>query len=302
MNLAPRTMGGLPARTGKPRIGLALGGGGARGLAHLAILEALEEEGFAPAVIAGTSIGAIFGAGAAAGLSARHMRAHVEEVLSERYALVRQLLSVRPRPIDHLFRLLPLRSALLDAEALLEALLPSRLPAMMEGLQVPLAIVATDFYAQDAVVIREGPLRQAVAASIALPVIFGPVVIGGRALLDGGLVDPLPFELVREGADITIAVDVSGAARERTSASGPRALEALLSASQILQRSIIREKLRSSRPDILIDGLSEGVGVLEFHRFREILTAAEAAKDVLKRQLERVLSADTLEPRDGPQR
>lgn len=294
MSLVPTRQAPPPARIRQPRIGLALGGGGARGLGHLVVLEALEEMGLQPATISGTSIGAIFGAGAAAGLPARYMRAHVEELLSERYGLIRQLFSARPRPVDRLFNLFPMRSALLDAEVMLELLLPSRLPATMEQLDVPLAIVATDFYAQEAVVMRTGPLRRAIAASIALPVIFSPVMIDGRALLDGGLVDPLPFELVRDGADITIAVDVSGAAGRPNDDAGPRAFEALFSASQILQRSIVREQLRSHRPDILVDTASEGVGVLDFHRFREILAAAEPAKEKLKRQLERVLSADTV--------
>jgi NTE family protein len=283
------------AKRSHPRIGLALGGGGARGLAHLVALEVLEEMGLPPAKIAGTSIGAIFGAGAAAGFSARYMRAHVEELLSERYALLRQIFSARPRPVDRLFNLFPMRAALLDAQVLLDLLLPSRLPATIEELQVPMSIVATDFYAQEAVVLTEGPLNTAIAASIALPAIFSPVMIQGRCLLDGGLVDPLPFELVKDGVDLTIAVDVSGAPRQPADDAGPRAMEALFSASQILQKSIIREKLRSHRPDILVDAACGGVGVLDFHRYREILEAAEPARDALKRQLERVLSADTVD-------
>jgi len=273
-------------------LGLALGGGGARGLAHLVALEALEEMGLPPTKIAGTSIGAIFGAGAAAGLSAKYMRAHVEELLSERYALLRQLFSARPRPVDRLFHFLPMRAALLDAEALLELLLPSRLPERVEDLLIPMSIVATDFYAQEAVVLTEGSLNKAIAASIALPLIFSPVQLDGKSLLDGGLVDPLPFELVKDGVDLTVAVDVSGAAPQPADDAGPRAFEALFCASQILQRSIVREKLRAHRPDILVDAVSEGIGVLDFHRYREILAAAEPAKDALKRQLERVLSAE----------
>lgn len=286
----------------QPRLGLALGGGGARGLAHLVALEVLEEMGLPPTKIAGTSIGAIFGAGAAAGLPAKYMRAHVEELLSERYALIRQLFSARPRPVDRLFNLFPMRAALLDAETLLDLLLPSRLPATIEELQVPMSIVATDFYGQEAVVLTSGPLNKAVAASIALPVIFSPVQIDGRSLLDGGLVDPLPFELIKDGVDLTIAVDVSGAARRPADDAGPRAFEALFSASQILQRSIIREKLRSHRPDILVDVASEGIGVLDFHRYRDILAAAEPARDALKRQLERVLSAETVDVALAPTR
>ena len=287
------------AKRSHPRIGLALGGGGARGLAHLVALEVLEEMGLPPTKIAGTSIGAIFGAGAAAGFSARYMRAHVEELLSERYALIRQIFSARPRPVDRLFNLFPMRAALLDPQVLLDLLLPSRLPATIEELQVPMSIVATDFYAQEAVVLTQGPLNTAIAASIALPAIFSPVQIQGKCLLDGGLVDPLPFELVKDGVDLTIAVDVSGAPRQPADDAGPRAMEALFSASQILQKSIIREKLRSHRPDILVDAACGGVGVLDFHRYREILAAAEPARDALKRQLERVLSADTVEVTAG---
>jgi NTE family protein len=278
-----------------PRIGLALGGGGARGLAHLVALEVLEELGLTPVAIAGTSIGAIFGAGAAAGLSAAHMRAHVEEVLSQRYALMRQIISARAPPMQRLFNLVPMRAALLDPEALLDLVLPSRLPATFEGLKVPLEVTATDFYSQEAIVIGEGPLRRAVAASIALPVIFQPVRMTGHLLMDGGLVDPLPFSRLSQVADIVIAIDVSGAGRgEPTATTGPGAIEALLAASQILQRSIVREKLRSVRPDILIDMPSEGFGVLEFHRWKEILAAAEPIRDLLRRQIGRVLAAETV--------
>ncbi|MEZ5816460.1 MAG: patatin-like phospholipase family protein [Hyphomicrobiaceae bacterium] len=299
MNLESPTPSTAVARVHKPRVGLTLGGGGARGFAHLAVLEVLEELDIKPVKIAGTSIGAIFGAGAAAGFSARYMRAHVEELLSERYALVRQLLSARPRPIDRLFNLFPMRAALLDAEVLLELLLPSRLPSTIEELAVPMSIVATDFYAQEVVVLREGPLRKAIAASIALPVIFGPVQIDGKSLLDGGLVDPLPFELVKDDVDLTIAVDVSGAAPRADDEAGPRAFEALFSATQIMQKSLIREKLRSHTPDILIDAATEGVGVLDFHKYWDILAATEPAKDELRRKLERVLAAETVYPSKG---
>lgn len=276
----------IQATPSAPRIGITLGGGGARGLAHIVALEALEELGLVPSAIAGTSIGAVFGAASAARLTTREMRAHVEEILSERLSLVRQLLSVRPKPIDHLLSIFPLRTALLDAEALLEALLPSRLPTAMDALSIPLWIVATDFYAQERVVITSGPLRRAIAASIALPVIFQSVSLDGRSLLDGGLVDPLPFDLIQGAIDISVAVDVSGAARKPTDEHGPRAWEALVSSSQILQRSIVKARLRSDQPDILIETGSEGVGVLDFHRYTEIVDAATPAKERLKRQLD----------------
>jgi NTE family protein len=290
----PRTTT-LPS--GLPKLGLVLGGGGARGLAHIVAMEALEELGLKPVAVAGTSIGAMFGAAVAAGLSAAHMRAHVEETFSQRYALVRQLLSVRAPPMEHLLNLLPMRSALLDPEALLDLVLPSRIPATFAGLDTPLEVIATDFHAQERVVLGEGSLKRAIAASIALPVIFQPVTLTGRVLMDGGLVDPLPFDRLTGKADVIIAIDVSGAGSEPGDAAIPGAIESLISSSQILQRSIVREKLRSGRPDILIDMPSRSFGVLEFHRWKEILEVAEPAKEQLKRQLARVLSAETVRER-----
>ncbi len=280
--------------TSGPRIGLVLGGGGARGIAHIVAIEALEELGLKPAAIAGTSIGAMFGAAQASGLSAAYMRAHLDETFSQRYALIRQLFSVRAPPVERLLNLLPMRNALLDAEALLELVLPMRIPETFADLERPLKIVATDFYAQEALVITSGPLKQAIAASIALPVIFQPVTVNGRVMMDGGLVDPLPFDRLATETDIVIAIDVSGAGREEEQGKGPGPIEALTSASLILQRSIIREKLQAQRPDVLIDMPSRGFGVLEFHRWREILEIATPAKEQIKRQLDRILSSETV--------
>lgn len=273
----------------QPTIALALGGGGARGLAHVLMIEALEELDVRPVVIAGTSIGAVFGAAYAAGLSAKLIRAHTEEILGQRFEFVRHLLSARADPVQKLFNFLPLRSALLNPAALLELLLPSRMPKDFAGLAIPLEVVATDFYAQTQVVLKEGSLAQAIAASMALPAIFQPVTVDGRQLMDGGLVNPLPFDLIAGRANITVAIDVSGAAREADGSNGPRAMEALFAATQILQRSIVREKLKSMRPDIYIDVDVYAFHALEFHKLRDVLAAAAPAKEALKRELGRVL-------------
>jgi NTE family protein len=272
-----------------PTIALALGGGGARGLAHILMIEALEELNIRPVVIAGTSIGAVFGAAYAAGLSASLIRAHTEETLGQRFDFVRNLLNARADPVQKLFNFLPLRSALLNPAALLELILPSRVPKDFSGLSIPLEVVATDFYAQTQVVLKEGPLAPAVAASRALPAIFQPVTLEGRQLMDGGLVNPLPFDLIAGRADITVAIDVSGAAREPDGAGGPRAMEAVFAATQILQRSIVREKLKSMRPDIYIDVDVYAFHALEFHRLKDVLAAAAPAKEALKQELARVL-------------
>jgi NTE family protein len=258
------------------------------------MLEALEELNVRPIVIAGTSIGAVFGAAYAAGMSAKLIRAHTEETLGQRFDFVRQLLNARADPIQRLFNFLPLRSALLNPESLLDLLLPARVPKDFSKLSIPLEIVATDFYAQTPVVLKDGNLRQAIAASMALPAIFQPVTIGGRPLMDGGLVNPLPFDLLAGRADVTVAIDVSGAAREPEGANGPRAFEAIFSATQILQRSIVREKLKASQPDVYIDVDVYAFHALQFHRFRDVLAAAAPAKAALQRQLGRILGSITI--------
>jgi NTE family protein len=119
-------------------------------------------------------------------------------------------------------------------------------------------------------------------------------VIEGRVLVDGGLVNPLPFDLLKGDADITVAIDVSGAARGPGKRPKPSAIEVLMASSQILQRSIVREKLQATQPDIYIDVAVDAFTVLDFLRFRDVLKAAIPAKEQLKRQLGRILSAQTL--------
>lgn len=279
----------------RPSIALALGGGGARGLAHILMLEVFDELGLKPKVIAGTSIGALFGAAYASGLSARLIKAHTEEVLSQRFGLTRYLLSARSEPVQRFLNILPLRSSLLKPEVLLDLMLPSKVARDFAHLAIPLKVVATDFYAQEQIVLDSGDLRSAIAASMALPALFTPVTRDDRVLMDGGLVNPLPFDVLKGAADITVAIDVSGAALGPGKRLQPTAFTALVSSSQILQRSIVREKLKAQQPDIYIDVEVDEFHVLEFHRFKQVMTAAGQCKDKLKRQLERVLASQTVE-------
>lgn len=282
-----------PASTG-PSIALALGGGGARGLAHVPILEAFDELGIRPKVIAGTSIGAIFAAAYASGLSGKQIRAHTYEVLRKRMDLVRDLYSARVRNKGGFLNALAPRPAFLSAEKLLDIILPPRIPRDFAHLTTPLKVVASDFYAQESVVFDSGALRPAVAASMALPVIFQPMVIEGRVLIDGGLVNPLPFDIVSDEADLTVAVDASGAPVRRPDQAIPKAWETLFAANFIFERSIIREKLRTRQPDLYIDAGTSRFQILDFLKIDEILAAAEPAKERVKAQLSRLLEAQTL--------
>ncbi|MEL6372728.1 MAG: patatin-like phospholipase family protein [Pseudomonadota bacterium] len=285
----PITIRPTTAISSGPRLSLTLGGGGARGLAHLVIIEALEEFGVRPALIRGCSIGAMFGAAYAGGLSAAFMRAHLEEMLGRRFDLVRQLITARSNPVRHVLNLLPVRGALLNAESLLDLVLPSTYPSTFEDLDVPLEIVATDFDAQAPHVFRTGPLTPAVAASIAIPALFSPVRIDGVYYLDGGLVDALPFDRSDSAYDIAIAIDVIGKGRERDANAPPSAIEALVGASHILQAAVVRNKLKWSTPDLYLDAACSRYSALSFHRFSEIIEAAAPVKDEFKRRLEPLL-------------
>jgi NTE family protein len=288
-------MEALPPRDSrKPTIGLALGGGGARGLAHILMLEAFEELGIRPKVIAGTSIGAIFGAAFASGLTAREIRAHTEEALTGRFDLLRDLISARAPGFARIWNLFSASNALLAPDILLDVVLPSRVARDFASLPIPLKIVASDFYGLEPVVFTTGPLRRAVAASMALPVVFEPVMVEGRALIDGGLTNPLPFDLLFGEADIVVAIDVSGTPVPNAKRPHPTALEALFASSFLFERSIVREKLKVRQPDIYIDAGTGAFQVLDFLKVREVLAAAEPAKAKLKAKLERVLSAETL--------
>ncbi|MFV0368384.1 MAG: patatin-like phospholipase family protein [Hyphomicrobiaceae bacterium] len=278
----------------RPRIGLALGGGGARGLAHIPALEAFDELGIKPDIIAGTSIGAIYGGAYASGIAARDLRAHTTDVLTQRLGLMRELFNARSQAVNKVLRFFNARSALLDPHALLDIVMPPETAIDFADLEIPIKIVATDFYEQTAVVFTSGSVKRAIAASMALPVVFEPIVIDGVAMIDGGLSNPLPFDLISEDADIIVAVDVTGAPAPSPHRDYPSAFEVLFSSPFIFERTIVQEKLKSCRPDILIEGGTSHFQTLDFLKVEEILSAAEPVKDKLKMHLERVLASETL--------
>lgn len=187
------------------RVGLALGSGGARGAAHVGVLKVLEREGIKVSAIVGSSIGAMVGGAYAAGLPLPRIE---EEWLStNRAKLLRSLLPTFPR-------------AGLSSGAGLRGYLREILGDMrIEELPIPFAAVATDLDTGEAVVLRSGPLVDAIRASTAIPGVFQPVRWEGRLLVDGGMTEPLPVRICRElGADVVIAVDTNPAPRPTTPA------------------------------------------------------------------------------------
>lgn len=179
------------SRPRPPVIGLALGGGGALGAAHVGVLKALRESGLAPPVVAGTSAGALIGAAYAAGLPV----AQIEDAV--RAADWSTFGRVRPSP----------RVSLLDSAALLDTLERLGGDPLIEELPRRFAAVATDLRTRREVVLDRGRLGVALRASIAVPGVFSPILLGDRVLVDGGLVANLPVTAARGlGATFVIAV------------------------------------------------------------------------------------------------
>jgi NTE family protein len=135
-------------------------------------------------------------------------------------------------------------------------------------------------------VLDEGELAPAIQASMSLPGVFTPVTMGENVLIDGGAVNPVPFDLLPSDCDLTIAVDVIGR-RDAGPDRMPSLQEAIFNTFQIMERSIVREKLRNSSPDIYIEIEISNIRALEFYKADQVFKQAQTAKDQLKRELEK---------------
>ena len=271
-------------------VALALGGGGARGLAHIVVAEALDEMGVKPVAIAGTSIGAIIGAGYAAGMSGREMRRYAIHIAHNRTDVMRRMMRARAGKLRHLFGGGLGDATRLDAELLCEQFLPESLPDDFSGLSIPLMVIASDLYRRREVMFSKGLLRRALAASISLPTIMRPVEYDGQVLVDGGATNPLPFEHLRGLADIVVAVDISGPiSADRREV--PNALECLYATVLVMTNSIISEKLRHGAPDLLLQPKVGAFRALGFLQASAILRAADPAKAEFKEKLAKLIDA-----------
>ncbi|MDB5649263.1 MAG: patatin [Hyphomicrobiales bacterium] len=268
-----------------PTIALALGAGGARGLAHVAVLEALDDLGLPPVEIAGTSMGAILGAAYAAGLTGREIRAHLLGLLRDRAGVMSLLLRARIGRFKDLFSGGFSNPVLIDGEVFLDLFWPKAVPDRFEELKLPFTAVATDFAGRCETAFNSGPLAPAVAGSMAIPGLVKPVMANGRILVDGGAVNPLPFRGLLSRADLVIACDVTGGpVADRAGAPSP--FEAMFGTAQIMQNAITSEMLKVSRPDILLVPAVQGFRVLDFFKAAQILAAAEPLRDEIKRAID----------------
>lgn len=281
-----------------PRIGLALGSGGAGGLAHILMLEVFDELGIRPHHIAGTSIGAIIGALYAAGLPGSRIRGIAADLVVRDGDTWREVFRKRDRVFSwaRLVRPRFSRGGLVSAEDFLASLYAPVAQRCFEELPIPLSVVATDLWAREAVVYDKGPFRPAVEASAALPGLMTPVELDNRVLIDGGAVNPLPWDVLPADCDVTVAVDVTGS-RTRTDDLSP--FEAVFNTFIIMQGSIAGAKRAHAAPDIYVDSGISDIRALEFHRIEEVLVQAESARGELKRQLSRLPGVAPAESPNG---
>jgi len=261
-----------PPTTPKPlKIGLALGGGAARGFAHIGVIKVLEAQGLAPDFIAGTSAGAVVGALYAAGSDGFELQklAHrLDEAKISDWSL----------PDRGVFKGESLQQFVNDAVG----------QRPLEGLKKPFAAVATDLQSGESIVFRTGNTGMAVRASATVPGIFRPVTINGHEYVDGGLASLVPVRAVRQmGADVVIAVDISA---HPGSQPVRGTLDILLQTFTIMGQNLARYELRDA--DIVIRPQVDGFGATDFlARHDAILEGERAAQAALPQIREAIRKA-----------
>jgi NTE family protein len=255
-----RTISGLPTQATSssiPSIGLALGGGFARGIVHVGVLKVLEQEGIPVSFVAGTSVGALIGAAYCSGVSPTELEEIAARVRFKdlaRWTLSRYGFATNLRMITFLKKILKVHT--------------------FEELQVPLAVTATDFGSGEGVVFRTGPLIDAVRASCAYPGVFLPVKVNGRLLVDGMLAHSLPTKPARDmGADKVLAVSLRS---HWKNSDGPRHIFDVIGQCFSIAQDVNCAQARSCA-DLVIEPDVTGYRYDDFERSAELVRIGEEA-------------------------
>ncbi|GAB7388097.1 patatin-like phospholipase family protein [Bacillaceae bacterium] len=243
----------------RPKVGLALGAGGARGFAHVGVLKVLRRRGIPVDMIAGSSMGSLIGA--------LYAHSRDPEMLAK--------LAIHLKRKHWLDLTVTGKLGFVNGEKVKELIRLLTQGKNIEEMSVPLAIVATDLATGERVVFREGPVDCAVRASIAIPGIFTPERLGGRFLVDGGVVDRVPVTAVKEmGADLVIAVDVASCGSPSPIRS---VFDVIAQTIDIMTREIMRQRIVEA--DIVIRPDVGNVGTLSFSNVEAIIAAGERAAE-----------------------
>ncbi len=273
----------------QPSIGIALGAGGANGLAHILMLEALDDMGIRVARIAGSSIGAVIGSLYAAGKTGKQIRGIVEQfLLSDREKPLSQFMESGAFEWIDFVEIELGNGGLVSADGFLAFMSEALKKKTFEELDIPIHITAADLWAKEQVVLTSGDLISAINASMAIPGVFEPVRRDGRVLIDGGTCNPVPYDLLTDHCDIVIAVDVVG---ERTQPSSglPGYFETVFNSVKVMQASIMNEKRRHREPDMYISVPVVDIRALEFYRAQEVFEQSMPAREQLMQQLPKVI-------------
>ncbi|MDD3050669.1 MAG: patatin-like phospholipase family protein [Candidatus Cloacimonetes bacterium] len=261
------------------RIGLSLGGGGARGVAHIEFLKAMDELNLKPSIISGTSIGAIIGVFYAAGLSG----VEIEELLfSHKIDKFSGLLNIGFNFEKGLF-----------LGKSIEGFFEDNIPVKtFEELKIPLKVVATDYWNRSEFVFESGLLLPAIRASMSIPVVYEPVKYSGHVLVDGGLSNPLPYEIINDECDFSIAIDVLGVRLPENKDDLPNKIESMIASFEILEAALIRKKIEALRPDCYIKPRIENVELLDFVHSKKILQSVKPDAEEFRKIIKAALLED----------
>lgn len=269
------------------RFGLALGGGGARGYAHIGVMRVLEREGFRPSTIAGTSMGSIMAAVFAAG----HPADEVQQILS--HMSFWRFLDLNPL------------SDMLNFSELVRFLEPY-VPRQIEDFPIPLGITATDLITGTEVYFRQGDVFRAIRASIAYPGVINPIWVGEQLLADGGILNQIPVDLVRFlGAERVIAVDVTPLQvlhehpQKKTwwqqifrRGIDTNPIQNVYRSVELMQIRLAEVKLAVSRPDLVLRPRLEGIGLFSFQQLEQAIHDGEAAAQANLEQIRELLATE----------
>ena len=262
----------LPVAKAPARIGLALGGGAARGFAHVGVIQVLEEAGIRPDMVVGTSAGSLVAALYASGRNGAQLQQVAESL--EEAALTDWTLPIFGR-------------GALKGEALARYVSSLVNHKLIEEMPMPLGIVATDLGSGQGVLFRRGSTGTAVRASSAVPSVFQPVTIAGRDYVDGGLVSPVPVGFARQmGADLVIAVDISSPPEGQATGDS---LQILLQTFAIMSKSINRFELKDA--DVVVRPALAGVKSADFTAKRRSIEAGRRAMQQALPQLRAAMAA-----------
>ncbi|HPW07275.1 MAG TPA: patatin-like phospholipase family protein [Burkholderiaceae bacterium] len=241
-----------------PRIGLALGGGAARGFAHVGVIQVLEEAGIKVDLVVGTSAGSLVAAIYASGKNGTQLQ-QVSEAMEE------AMLTDWTLPLFN--------RGMLRGEAMARYVNTQVAGKLIEAMPLPLGIVATDLNSGEAILFRRGDTGFAVRASSAVPSVFQPVKISGHEYVDGGLVSPVPVRSARQmGAELVIAVDISSAPEGNPAGD---TLQVLLQTFAIMGKSINAFELRDA--DVVVRPSLAGIGSADFGSRRRSIEAGRQA-------------------------